>query len=109
MRPTPISLAAAVIVLAALATPATAADVAITEANQKFDRDTVTLKAGDALVVSNADAGDHNLKLVDDDGDPQDVGLQKPGKVIRLNFPNAGSYRLRCTISPDMRVRVVVN
>ncbi len=91
------------------ARPAYAADLIVSEANQKFDRTSIKLHAGDALLVKNEDAGDHNLKLVDQDGDPQDVGLQKPGNVVRLNFPNAGSFKLRCTITPDMRMAVVVN
>ena len=93
-----------------LAAPAArAADVSVTESNQKFDRDIVTLKQGDALVVMNADTGDHNLRVISEDGDPQDLGVQKPGNVVRMSFPTSGNYKIRCSITPDMRMRVVVN
>jgi plastocyanin len=88
---------------------AQATEVSVTVAGQKFDRDVVTLKVGDALVVKNDDSSDHNLKLTNEDGDPQDLGIQKPGKVVRLTFPNSGSYKLRCSITPDLRMKVVVN
>jgi len=86
-----------------------AGDVPVTESNAHFDKDTVKLKAGDALLVTNSDTGDHNLSLVDDEGDAQDLGVQKPGRVLRVKFDSAGSFKLRCNITPDMRLRVIVD
>lgn len=86
-----------------------AGDVTVTEANAKFDHDSITIKAGEAVILTNADNGDHNVSMIDDEGDATDLGVQKPGKTVRVKFDSAGSYKLRCSITPDMKMRVVVN
>ena len=88
---------------------ARAADVRVAETAERFDHDTIHLKAGDALIITNADGADHDLKMAEGEDDPQDLGVQRPGAVIRINFPTAGSYRIRCAITPDMRMKVQVN
>lgn len=90
--------------------PVRGAEVPLTESGGTFDRDVVNLKAGDSLLVANNDKGNHNLTLTDEDaGDAQDLGVQHPGHTLRLKFENAGTYKLRCTLTPDMRARVIVH
>lgn len=89
---------------------ARATDIPVTEASGKFDHDVVNLKVGDALVITNNDTANHNLSLTDEDaGEAQDMGVQKPGHTLRMSFATAGSFKLRCTLVPDMRMRILVH
>lgn len=103
------ALMAACGLAAAGAAPARASDVPIMEANAHFDRDSVSLRAGDSLIVTNGDNGDHALTVLTDDGDPQDLGVQKPGKVLKVKFDTVGRFNVRCNLTPAMRLRVIVH
>ena len=99
----------ALALFAALAGSARAAAVEVTEANGTFDHPTVTLRVGEAIVAHNNDSGDHNLRMVDEDGEATDLGVQHPGKTIRLTFASSGQFKIRCSIAPDMRMTVRVS
>ncbi|MCQ8239775.1 cupredoxin domain-containing protein [Rhizosaccharibacter radicis] len=98
-----------VLFLLASVPAARAADVSIEQANHAFSQSAVALSAGDALVMHNDDGTVHNLSVIDEDGDPQDLGLQQPGKTLRIQFANAGRFTVRCALTPGMKMTVNVH
>lgn len=85
-----------------------AADVPILQANHVFSQETVSLASGDTLVVRNDDGTMHDLVVTDEDGEPQDLGPEQPGKTLRIGFANSGSFTVRCSLTPGMTMRVNV-
>ena len=94
--------------LALLASSAFAADVAVQQAHMGFAVDAVTIKAGDDVVFSNNDDALHNIQIIDANDDVEDRGMQKPGQDIKVSFPKAGQYKVRCSIHPKMKMTVTV-
>jgi len=97
------------VVAAAILIPlcAYAADTTVTQSHSTFDSDSVTVKAGDNVVFANKDDITHNIQVINDDGDVDDKGLQKPGENIKVGFTKAGTYKIRCSIHPKMKMTVV--
>jgi len=91
-----------------VALAAVAAETDIEQANQKFSKTSVSLASGDVLHFKNLDDVTHNINITLGDGDPEDQGLQKPGEVINYTFAKAGSYDVRCSIHPRMKMSVTV-
>jgi len=85
-----------------------AADTEITQADQTFSQEAVTLKAGDSINFTNKDSVTHNIKVLNASGDAEDKGLQKPGEVIHEKFDKAGEFKIRCAIHPKMKMTVTV-
>lgn len=102
--------APSLIIVAALcfAGAARAGDVAVDQRNMRFSQDEVVLKAGDTLVVTNHDPMNHNVQVVDADGEAEDKGLQRPGEIVRYTFSKPGTYQVHCQIHPDMILLVTV-
>ena len=91
-----------------LAYAAEAADVQIDQKNHLFVPDEVVLHAGDTLVFTNHDVTNHNIQVVNSDGDAQDKGLQRPGEIVKHTFATPGSFQVRCMIHPDMILMITV-
>jgi plastocyanin len=85
-----------------------AATTEITQADQTFSQEAVTLKAGDSMKFTNKDSVTHNIKVINGDGDTEDKGLQKPGEIITETFAKPGEYKIRCGIHPKMKIAVTV-
>jgi len=81
--------------------------VEVTQADQQFSQESVTLKAGDSITFTNKDTVTHNIKVLAGD-DAEDKGLQKPGEVITQKFDKPGTYQVRCNIHPKMKMDVTV-
>lgn len=92
----------------AAAAPAFAAELSVTQKNQTFSSPNLTAHVGDTLTFHNEDDVTHNITVKDKDGDPDDLGLQKPGKTVNYKFEAAGSYRVMCSIHPKMKMIVTV-
>lgn len=99
-------LASALMVTFSMA--AYAAEQTVTQSHTTFDVDELTVKAGDIINFSNKDDVTHNIQVVNDSGDVDDKGLQKPGEIIKETFAKAGSYKIRCAIHPKMKMKVTV-
>lgn len=84
------------------------ADADVTQADQTFSQESVTLKAGESINFINKDTVTHNIKIINAGGDTEDKGLQKPGEVIKEKFDKAGEYKVRCGIHPKMKIAVTV-
>lgn len=95
--------------LAALPIKSYAADIDVDQVNGQFTATAETLAKGDALVLVNKDSGPHDINVIDEDGDPTDLGVQQPGASVRIKFTDPGIYKLRCAISPSMHMSVTVN
>jgi plastocyanin len=97
------------VLFAMMVSPAAFADTTeITQADQTFSQEAVTLKAGDTIHFTNKDSVTHNIKVMGADGDVDDKGLQKPGEVITEVFAKPGEYKVRCAIHPKMKMTVKV-
>jgi plastocyanin len=93
-----------------LSIPAYAADTTVTENDLSFDRETLNLETGDTVTFINRDEVSHNLQVVNPEvGNViSDKGLQKPGGQTQITFSTPGIYRVRCSISPQMKMSVSV-
>jgi plastocyanin len=90
------------------ASVACASEVTVTQEKQKFSQSSLTVKAGDTVVIQNKDIVNHNINVVNAEGDSEDKGLQRPNETIKVPFPKSGKYQLLCTIHPDMVIDVTV-
>jgi plastocyanin len=86
-----------------------AAEQAIDQVNQKFSVSSAEIKTGDSLKFTNHDDVSHNINVIDDDGNAEDQGIQKPGEVISKTFDKAGKFEIRCAIHPRMKMSVKVD
>jgi plastocyanin len=93
-------------VLAPLAVGAAVTD--IDQLGIRFAVDAVTVAAGDIIRYHNRDDVTHNLHVIDQAGDDEDEGLQKSQVVVEKKFDKAGSFVVRCSIHPRMKMTVKV-
>ena len=85
-----------------------AAETNIDQVNQRFSKSSLTLSTGDSVTYHNGDDVTHNINVTLDGGDPEDQGLQKPGETIKYVFSKSGTYDVRCSIHPRMKMSVTV-
>jgi len=86
-----------------------AAETSVEQTGQKFDPNTIRVKAGDTIKFLNHDDVTHNINVIDSDGNAEDQGLQKPGETIAKAFAKAGTFQVKCQIHPKMKMAVTVN
>lgn len=75
----------------------------------RFTRQLVELKTGAVMKFHNSDDVIHNIMTIDKDDLTEDFGLQKPGEDIHATFSTPGSYQVRCSIHPKMKMTVNVS
>lgn len=92
----------------AIALPAYAADLSVSQSNQTFSSATLNAHVGDKLTFQNNDTVTHNITVKSGDGDADDLGLQKPGGAVHYKFDAKGAYRVVCSIHPRMKMTVNV-
>lgn len=80
----------------------------IDQRGQDFSEKSVSLSAGDELTFANHDEVAHNISIIDDDDDNDNLGLQKPGMTLSHIFDKRGRFKVRCSIHPNMRMTVMV-
>ena len=100
-----------VALIAIQAISARAADITVDQLGQKFNPDTISLKVGDTLLMTNKETAGttHNAQVINAAGDTDDKGLQKPGGApMTQKFDKAGEYQVRCGIHPKMKLTVSV-
>jgi plastocyanin len=103
-----VSTAIAVLALASASVAAFAAVTQIDQIGQKFSQSSLTVKAADHIKFLNQDDVQHNIKVINADGDEDEKGLQKPGETIDVAFAKAGHFMVRCAIHPKMKMAVDV-
>ncbi len=52
----------------------------IAQKDQHFVQEAITINAGDQLTFKNEDTVKHNIVVINEDGDSDDKGIQKPGE-----------------------------
>lgn len=91
-----------------LSSAAQAGSIDVDQVGQKFDKPSVTIKAGDTINFLNSDNVNHNVTVVDADGGADDKGIQKPGVTVPVTFSKPGDYMIRCSVHPRMKMQVKV-
>ncbi len=79
----------------------------ISQLDERFHPNAVTLKRGQTLVVRNDDPFIHHV-YVDDEKFKYDSGEQRPGRALSITFTEPGEFLLECAIHLKMRLRVTV-
>jgi plastocyanin len=112
-RPCAVKLAPGIVLALGLVIPpavAWAAVVAISQHNLQFSQSMIAIHQGDTISFSNNDNVSHNISVRGGDGeDTEDLGVQRPGKVVSFQFTRKATYSVVCSIHPGMRLKVVVN
>jgi plastocyanin len=81
------------------------ADQTIIQKGRRFNPGEITIRRGESLNVTNNDEFIHQIYV---DG-LFDTEERSPGQNIVENFPNAGTFEVRCHIHPKMKLTVHVN
>ena len=79
----------------------------IVQNGRAFHPREVTIAHGTTLNFSNEDEFIHQI-YVDVEGFGYDSEEQSPGQVFHINFPNVGTFPVRCHIHPKMLLTVQV-
>lgn len=101
----PLSAATA---LLSLALTAHAGEITVDQVKERFDRDGLTMKVGDTVTFTNSDPVKHNLTMVTPDEDSKDLGMEAPGTKVSYVPGKPGTYDVRCSIHPKMKMKIKV-
>src|ERR1700753_472428 len=88
----------------AWAASAQAADLTIVQKGRAFHPGEITINRGQSLTFTNEDSFIHQI-YVDGLFDSEE---KAPGQNLNENFPNSGTFQVRCHIHPTMRMLVHV-
>ncbi len=91
-----------------LALPALAAGLVVGQKDKQFSRDSITVKAGEAVAFSNDDTVTHDITVKQPDGTRRPGIVEAPGSTSEVTFDAAGTYEVRCLIHPKMKMSVHV-
>ena len=100
--------ASSLLLLAAIAMPALAADHEITQADKPFSKSEITIRIGDKLIFKNDDEVTHNVYSITP-GMAFDLQRQAPGASSSISFNKEGTSEVRCSIHPKMKLIVHVD
>lgn len=96
--------------LSAIAPPATPSKHTVDQLNYQFVPETIAIRAGDTVLISNSDDALHNV-MTSDGGEPFNVNVAK-GKQFEHTFNQAGGLnepvRLGCVFHGAMRAWIYV-
>jgi len=93
----------------ACARPVLAADITVDQVKEKFDREGLTVKVGDTITFSNSDPVKHNLTVITPDEESKDLGMEAPGSAVKYTPAKPGTYDVRCSIHPKMKMKIKVD
>jgi plastocyanin len=94
--------------LAAVATEAGAAEIAVDQHDMLFVPDAITINAGDSVRFTDTDRIAHDITVVDPSGTAVDRGMDYYNQQIVVKFDKAGVYQIRCRIHPAMKMTITV-
>jgi plastocyanin len=96
------------ILLALLVTSSVyAANHIVDQKGKTFIPHYISAKVGDTITFKNSDPFAHNA-YTDDEANEFDIGMQSPGKDIKVTLKGAGSFNVECAIHPNMLLEVTV-
>ena len=90
--------------LLAMAGPAFADDHVIAQSGRAFHPGEITVNRGDSLTFTNHDDFIHQVYV----SGLFDSDEKAPGQKLTENFPQAGTFEVRCHIHPKMKLLVHV-
>lgn len=82
--------------------------ISVDQIGQVFTTTSLELAKGDRVVFHNHDDVTHNISVFGADDDVADLGLQKPGVALTYKFDKDGTFMVRCSIHPTMKMTVKV-
>jgi plastocyanin len=86
--------------------PSDATTSSISIADFKFAPDTISVRSGARVQVTNSDSAPHTVTA--DDGKSFDSGTLQPGASGSVHAPGVGTYAYHCTIHPFMTGTLIV-
>jgi len=96
------------VAIPALAAAALADDaLTIVQNGRAFHPNEITIDHGQTLSFSNQDEFIHQI-YVDSEGFKYDSAEQPPGETLTIDFPDPGTFPVRCHIHPKMLLTVHV-
>lgn len=104
-----IAAVALAIMLPLLAAASETIDGDVDQKGLRFTKASVAIPVGASTHFRNSDDVIHNIMTIDENDEPEDRGLQKPGETITAKFEKAGIYQVRCAIHPKMKMIVKVD
>ena len=90
--------------LLAMAGPAFADDHVIAQSGRAFHPGEITVNRGDSLTFTNQDDSIHQVYV----SGLFDSDERAPGQKLTENFPQTGTFEVRCHIHPKMKLLVHV-
>jgi len=81
----------------------------ISQKGREFHPNTLSIAAGDTVIVINDDGDLRHHLYIDSSSLKFDSGDQEPGSRATISFPTIGSFDVLCAIHPKMRLGVRVN
>lgn len=91
-----------------VAAGASTVDGDVDQKGLRFTKSSIAISVGGTMRFHNSDDVIHNIMTIDENDEPEDQGLQKPGETIAAKFDKAGKYQVRCAIHPKMKMTVSV-
>jgi plastocyanin len=88
-----------------LMTSAAFADATIVQKGRRFNPGEITIRRGESLTFTNNDEFIHQIYVTG----LFDSDERVPGQTLVENFPQAGTFEVRCHIHPKMKLVVHAN
>jgi plastocyanin len=92
---------------AALAAPAAADEIDVSQKNKVFAPGEIQIKVGDTIVFHNDDEITHNIFSRSENAE-FNLKMQPPGEDLKYTFDKPGTAMVRCAIHPKMKLVVQV-
>ncbi len=79
----------------------------VDQKNKTFIPHNLNVKVGDTITFKNSDTFAHNA-YTDDEMNEFDIGMQSPGKDIKITIKGLSDFNVECAIHPNMLLEVMV-
>lgn len=106
--PVPVAMAAHVPPKATPAAPSgdrVVREAVISQKDRTFAPGAVAVTAGGTVTIVNDDTRRHNVRITEPILDVN-TGIQKPGEIVHITLPAAGTYTVYCGIHPEMKLTI---
>lgn len=102
-----LAVGALALIAAAMPVAADSASHEIRQFDKAFHPDTLTITAGDTVVLHNNADRTHNIRVFHPKLD-FNSGAQRPGEDVTIPFDSPGTYYVTCGIHTQMELKVEV-
>ena len=94
------TIATVVVLIFTAVAVAHATPFSVGQAGQTFSLKSLTVAVGDVVSFVNIHGVRHNIRVLNDDDEMTDVGVQQPDDSLHCRFDKADRFRARCGIHP---------